>query len=290
MNQIYHDDCLNILKTLPDNSVDAVITDPPYGYLKHKLDCPFDAQAVFTECHRIIKDTGFLLFFGRGFEFAKWNVICSEFGFVFKEELIWYKKRPSNPMNALLRIHEIANLLGKEKSKLNKVFTDKIEFDEQLSPSVTNDDCKRILTGIKRIKSYEDFIEWGKFTRKENIKHGITKRSPVLRRDRYFETFNSYQKGALCKSILVAKKEHYQFEHPTQKPVKLFKQLIELTTKENDLVIDPFAGSFTTAISCLELNRKYICIEKDKEYFEVGKNRIAKWHEENNQKDLFSCN
>jgi site-specific DNA-methyltransferase (adenine-specific) len=63
-----------------------------------------------------------------------------------------------------------------------------------------------------------------------------------------------------------------------------------LTTKENDLVIDPFAGSFTTAISCLELNRKYICIEKDKEYFEVGKNRIAKWHEENNQKDLFSCN
>jgi site-specific DNA-methyltransferase (adenine-specific) len=84
--------------------------------------------------------------------------------------------------------------------------------------------------------------------------------------------------------------EHYHFQHPTQKPVKLFKQLIELTTKEDDLVIDPFAGSGTTAIACLELNRNYICIEKDQEYFEVIENRITKWHEDNKQKDLFTCN
>jgi site-specific DNA-methyltransferase (adenine-specific) len=251
MNQIYHADCLDILRTLPDKSVDAVITDPPYGYLKHKLDCPFDAQAIFTECHRIIKDTGFLLFFGRGFEFAKWNVLCSELGFIFKEELIWYKKRASSPMNPLLRVHESANLFGKQKSKLNKVYIDKIGFDEIFAPANINQDYKRILSSIKKIKSYQDFIEWGKFNKEDKIKHGITKRNSVLRRDRAFGTFNSHQKGAVLRSILPVGREHYQFEHPTQKPVKLFKQLIELTTKENDLVVDPFAGSFTTAISCL---------------------------------------
>jgi site-specific DNA-methyltransferase (adenine-specific) len=84
--------------------------------------------------------------------------------------------------------------------------------------------------------------------------------------------------------------EHYQFQHPTQKPVKLFKQLIELTTKEGDLVIDPFAGSGTTALACLELNRKYLCMEQDQEYFGVIENRIKNWHEENKQKDLFTGN
>lgn len=290
MNQIFHADCLDVLKTLPDNSVDAVITDPPYGYLKHKLDCPFDAKAVFSDSFRVLKDTGFLLFFGRGVVMSKWDVICDELGFMFKEELIWYKKQASNPMNPLLRVHESVSVFGKEKSTLNKVRIDKIESDEVLSPENINFDYKRILGSIKKIKSYEDFVEWSKFTKEEQIKHAITKRNSVLRRDRGFDTFNSHQKGSILKSVIPVNREHYQFQHPTQKPVKLFKQLIELTTKEGDLVIDPFAGSGTTAISCLELNRKYICIEKDKEYFGVIENRIAKWHEENKQKDLFSCN
>jgi site-specific DNA-methyltransferase (adenine-specific) len=153
MNQIFHDDCFNILKTIPDNSVDAVITDPPYGYLKHKLDCLFDAQLLFSECFRVLKDTGFLLFFGRGVPLSKWNVICDELGFIFKEELFWYKKQASNRMNPLLRVHELANLFGKEKSKLNKVFIDKIEFDQIFAPVNINEDYKRILNSIKKIKS-----------------------------------------------------------------------------------------------------------------------------------------
>ena len=63
--------------------------------------------------------------------------------------------------------------------------------------------------------------------------------------------------------------------HPTQKPVALFEYLIRTYTNEGDTVLDNCAGSFTTAIACLNTNRKYICIEKDEKYFEIGKNRIA---------------
>jgi site-specific DNA-methyltransferase (adenine-specific) len=63
--------------------------------------------------------------------------------------------------------------------------------------------------------------------------------------------------------------------HPTQKPVALFEYLIHTYTNEGDTVLDNCAGSFTTAIACINTNRKYICIEKDEKYFEIGKNRIA---------------
>jgi site-specific DNA-methyltransferase (adenine-specific) len=63
-------------------------------------------------------------------------------------------------------------------------------------------------------------------------------------------------------------------EHPTQKPVALFEYLIRTYTNEGDTVLDNCAGSFTTAIACINTNRNYICIEKDDKYFEIGKNRI----------------
>jgi site-specific DNA-methyltransferase (adenine-specific) len=285
MNRIYHADCLDILKSLDDNSVDAIITDPPYGYLKHKLDCPFDAQLMFSECFRVLKDTGFLLFFGRGVPFAKWNVICDDLGFVFKEELIWYKTESSNPMGRLLRIHESANLFGKKEGKINKIYIDA----ETHSNFVKIESLKRkysfLTEGIHKIKSYEDFILWGDYVVENKIKHNIAG-VPQKKQRGTFQAFQAYQKGVVCKSVFVANREHRNFQHPTQKPVKLFKQLVELTTKEGDLVIDPFAGSGTTALACLELGRNYICIEKDKEYFEVIENRITKWHEDNRQTKL----
>ena len=69
--------------------------------------------------------------------------------------------------------------------------------------------------------------------------------------------------------------------HPTQKPVALMEYLIKTYTNEGDTVLDNCAGSFTTAIACLNTNRKYICIEKEEKYFEIGKNRI------NNHQPLF---
>jgi site-specific DNA-methyltransferase (adenine-specific) len=73
---------------------------------------------------------------------------------------------------------------------------------------------------------------------------------------------------------------NYNSLHPTQKPLDLIKYLINTYTNPNQLILDTFAGSFTTAIACLETGRRYICIEKEEEYFEIGKERIKKWHNE----------
>ena len=63
--------------------------------------------------------------------------------------------------------------------------------------------------------------------------------------------------------------------HPTEKPIGLIEFLVKTYRNEGETVLDNCAGSFTTAIACMNTNRKYICIEKDKKYFEIGKNRIA---------------
>ena len=64
--------------------------------------------------------------------------------------------------------------------------------------------------------------------------------------------------------------------HPTQKPLKLFIDILNRFTKENDLILDPFMGSFTTAVACHKMNRRYIGAELDKEYFEKGTERLNK--------------
>jgi len=72
--------------------------------------------------------------------------------------------------------------------------------------------------------------------------------------------------------------------HPTQKPVGLFNYLIKTYTNENDIVLDNTAGAFTTAIACLENNRKYIVMEKEKEYYNKGLKRILEWEREQKTK------
>lgn len=85
-------------------------------------------------------------------------------------------------------------------------------------------------------------------------------------------TFNAHYHKGLFEYPIVHGKE--RTVHPTQKPVKLFKDLIQIYTNEGDLVLDNCAGSCTTAVAATELNRKWICIERDKTYAEIGKKRI----------------
>ena len=286
-NQLILGDSLEILKTFPDNSIDAIITDPPYGYLKHKLDAYFDADILFSEAYRVLIDKSFLTFFGRGTPFFKWNTICDELGFIFKEELVWDKKNPSNFLNALPRTHELAVIHSKGSAKLNKIYINKIEYDLLSNPKAIAYDLKRIVSTLKSIKSWDEFkrlfIDCD-FTRMPTDKHFICRRSLFLYQEVGSRTYLAHLKGKIQNSIIRVKKEHYQYQHPTQKPLELIKRLVELTTKEGDTVLDPFVGSGTTAIACLELNRKYIVIEKEKEYYEIAKKRIEQWHNEKKDK------
>ena len=84
------------------------------------------------------------------------------------------------------------------------------------------------------------------------------------------------QCGMNEKSIVKVVRDHHNAIHPTQKPVRLLERLLALTTKPGDVVLDPFAGSCSTAIACINTNRKFIGFEIDKEYYELGMNRLKK--------------
>ena len=129
MYRIEQGDCIELMKSIPDKSIDMIFTDPPYLYLKHKLDAQFPEQKFFEECWRILKDDSILSFFGRGKSFYRWNYICEQIGFEFKEEIIWYKKYCSSPVLTLQRVHETISILQKGNRPLNKVYINKIESD-----------------------------------------------------------------------------------------------------------------------------------------------------------------
>ena len=96
--QLYNEDNLELMKRLPNESIDVICIDPPYLYLKNqKLERPFDEQKFFSECKRLLTKNGFIVMFGRGISFYRWNGILDSLGFVFKEEIIWNKRRITSP-------------------------------------------------------------------------------------------------------------------------------------------------------------------------------------------------
>lgn len=88
--------------------------------------------------------------------------------------------------------------------------------------------------------------------------------------DRACNVMQSIEVGANEKSIIKQPRDHYATIHPTQKPVRLLERLLNLVTQPGDLVVDPFAGSCSTAKACVNTGRKYICFEKDREYYQSG--------------------
>ena len=224
-NNIYNGDCLELMKSIPDNSIDAIITDPPYLFLKHKLDKKFDEQLFFEETFRIIKPSGFLVYFGRGISFHRWNVICDLIGFNWKEEVIWEKVLNSSPFLNINRIHETISMFSKGNSKLNKVYIDKIEYDSlssQYQKAVT--DWNRVVTAWRNGRKQDiiDYIETEaiNYNRKGNkkVKDSILPNNRIDC-ERVCMFLKSNLEGILLKSIIRVPSEHYKYKHPTQKPI-----------------------------------------------------------------------
>jgi site-specific DNA-methyltransferase (adenine-specific) len=277
MNQTYNADCFEIFKQLDNESIDAIITDPPYLYLKHKLDACYNEELFIQECFRLLKPNGMLGFFGRGESFYKLNTLASNLGLKFKEEVIWDKKQLSTPTLPLGRCHETFAIYTKGKAVINKVKVNKITRDIEVDPNILVDDIKRILSSIRRLKTLEDLEDFKQYkydVKVQKTKHKITNRTALSNADRGCKSYQSIIEGAMLNSIIRVSKEHYSYVHPTQKPIALMELLVKLITNENNLVLDPFAGSMSTLIACKNLNRRYIGIELDEEYYKVGVERL----------------
>ena len=277
LNKIYNMDCIEGMKQIQDNSVNAIITDPPYLYLKHKLDRDFNEEAVFEQWNRVLKDDGFIVIFGRGISFYRWNVKLSELGFDFKEEIIWNKRYISNPTGKLMRVHETVSILTK-KGKLNKVRVPYIE-KKQFDLASLASDVKRIKSAVGNEKSLNNILD---FVARKNEgiyedrprKKSITVGSDLKSKDRAVGTFKAVRDGNVETSIITINSERYNSIHPTQKPVRLMERLMSLVTDENDIVLDPFSGSGSTAIASQNLNRNFIAFEIDEEYYSKSTKRI----------------
>ena len=131
--QLYNADNLEIMATLPDESIDVVCIDPPYLYLKNqKLERPFDEHKFFAECKRLLTKKGFIVMFGRGTSFYRWNTMLDGLGFVFKEEVIWDKSYVSSPLMPMSRIHETVSILTKKEGVINKVKIPYLEMKKMI--------------------------------------------------------------------------------------------------------------------------------------------------------------
>ena len=157
--QLYNADNLEVMATLPDESIDVICIDPPYLYLKNqKLERPFDEPKFFTECKRLLTKKGFIVMFGRGTSFYRWNTILDGLGFLFKEEVIWDKSYVSSPLMPMSRIHETISILTKKEGGINKVKVPYLEMKGYDIDSIVTD-IKRLKTTFKNTKSLNAVIE-----------------------------------------------------------------------------------------------------------------------------------
>ena len=280
---VYFGKCEDILPSLDDSLVDSVITDPPYMYLNHKLDIPFDEELVFTELNRILKNDKMIAFFGRGDSFYRWNLMLSDLGFKFKESAVWDKNAPSNFLCNFHRVHEDICFRSKGTKSINKSYID--YFDYQ----VNNGRLDVLEQAFKRMKSALNsknrdevirYIETSmlEFNSPSKTKHKLTA-GDFNQSSREVGVFKTVKNGKIETSIMRCKKEQFKYEHPTQKPVELMKRIISLTTNENETVIDPFMGGGSTGVACVASGRRFIGIECDEEYFNVAVKRITEAYE-----------
>lgn len=280
LNKLHHGDCLEGMKRIARSSVKCILTDPPYLYLKgQKLEREFDEQLFFSECKRILKDDGFIVLFGRGSSFYRWNYMLDQMGFVFKEEIVWDKSYVSSPVLPINRVHETISIYTKKNGVVNECRNPYIEEKKYNTPSIVND-IKRIIAAIKRPTELDDllyFVEHGDFKYApvtKNTNSGTTVQTRLADRSRAVGIFKSIVMGLKEKSIIKVQRDHYNTIHPTQKPVRLIERLLALLTKEGDTVCDFFAGSGAIPIACINTNRNWMAWEIDQEYYDDAKARI----------------
>ena len=201
--QLYNADNLEVMATLADESIDVICIDPPYLYLKNqKLERPFEEHKFFAECKRLLTKKGFIVMFGRGTSFYRWNTILDGLGFVFKEEVIWDKSYVSSPLMPMSRIHETVSILTKKEGVINKVKIPYLEMKGNDIDSIVTD-IKRMKSALKNTKSLNAVLEF-----LENNK--IPTETPI-RTDRYnCDTFTKYntiatqdkQTGDRCVNVM----------------------------------------------------------------------------------------
>lgn len=237
INKVIQGDCLDEMKKLPDNSIDMILCDLPYGTTQNKWDSVIDLQKLWVEYERIIKDTGCIALTSQGLFTAK-LILSNEK--LFKYKVIWIKSKPTNFLNAKiqpLRKHEDICIFYKKQPTYNPQMTDGEPYDKGIR--------KDQYTG-----SYGDFKP-----RHVKSNGGRYPNDVIAFEEQNFDDF-VYIKTAESEGKVV---------HPTQKPIELGRYLIRTYTKPGDVVLDNACGSGSFLLSAILEGRKFIGIEKNED-------------------------
>lgn len=272
-SELFNIDCLDFLKTLPDASVDVICTDPPYKYLNHKLDRDFNEIIFFDEAVRVLKDGGWIIIFGRGTSFYRWNVMLAERGMNFKEEVIWNKRYVSSPLLPLSRMHETISLSCKGSGKILRSRFPYTESQIDLS-KMQNDinKLKTVLSNAKNLENVQRYLKGEGVDGTEFRGNGLNIHSDCKRYNACASVMKIIEEGKLETSIIPISRDQYTSIHPTQKPVRLIERLLLLVTR-GGLVLDPFSGSGSCRIACHNLGLDFIGCEIDEEYYAASEER-----------------
>ena len=240
INEIILGDCLEVMQDIPDNSVDTILCDLPYGTTSCKWDSIIPFEPLWEQYNRIIKN-GRAIILTASQPFTT-KLIDSNIN-NFKHEIIWFKNVCTGMAQASyapMKYHE--NVVVFANGRI-EVFNKQMQEREGKGK-----DCYR----------YEHYCGENNHVKMDKVKKFYDEKlvnpsSVVL-----FNTVPN-RKGKL---------------HPTQKPVALFEYLIKTYTNEGETVLDNCIGSGTTAIACLNTGRNFIGIEKDAEYHRIACERV----------------
>lgn len=236
--QVILGDCLEVMRGIPDKSIDMILCDLPYGTISCKWDVVIPFEPLWGQYKRVIKDRGaIVLTASQPFTSA---LIMSN-PKMFRFSWVWDKKFGAN--FALAKYQPI------------KVHEDIVVFS--IKPSVYNPQVIErdtpIKLGANKCKSESSAIAYSK---KEYDKKIYTTKQPIS-------------------IIPISSRSEKRGLHPTQKPVALFEYLIKTYSTEGDTVLDNCAGSGTTGVACKNLNRDFILIEKDENCYNLIKERLC---------------
>ena len=293
-------DCLELMKEIPDGSVDMVLCDPPYGTIKGanlkgwtdettRWDECISLDAMFSEYERILRSNGVIAIFSQEPYTAKIRTHLQQ-NVEFLYPLIWRKNHFASQLSANkapVSYFEDISVFSKRYDRqclhpLRRYFGEVMQYIGMKSVK----DINKAL-GHRRAEHvfYIDTMQFGLCTTKtyqELIdRFGIDKMPGFMEfkecesiDQRYRRVFNLPHGCRFTGNVLDFKKD-YQGLHPTQKPVPLLEYLVRTYTNEGDTVLDNCMGSGSTGVACVNTGRKFIGMELDEQYFEIARKRIA---------------
>ena len=237
VNKVVQGDCLEVMQSIPDKSVNMILCDLPYGTTQNKWDSVIDLQKLWAEYERIIKDDGAIVLTSQGIFTAK-LILSNEK--IFKYKITWIKSKSTNFLNAKkqpLRKYEDICIFYKKQPTYNPQMTEGEAYDKGVR--------KDQFTG-----SYGDFKPQHVKSNGERYPNDI-----VFYEEQNIEDF-VYIKTAESEGTVY---------HPTQKPIELGRYLIKTFTNPGDIVLDNACGSGSFLLSAILENRQFIGIEKNED-------------------------